>query len=85
MTIKIDKGIKLPKEKNAGRKYKYPVLDLRKVGDSFFVENDGTANIKLQKKISAICLMRIKKSESKFKITVRQIQNPLGIRVWRIK
>jgi len=83
--ISIDKGIKIPIIRTLGRAQKYPVLDLKKVGDSFFVKNGGGDNLKLQRTISAICIMRIKKNKSKIKITVRQVDNPIGVRVWRVK
>lgn len=79
--IKIDKGIDIPKGKS-GRKEKYPLNEME-IGDSFFVENAGIDNVLLQRKISAVVSNRSKRMDSGF--SVRREEDPLGVRVFRIK
>lgn len=82
--IKIEKGIKLPKAK-AGRAEKYPVFDME-VGDSIFVETQKDECVrKLQRKMSAIFITRLKSKKVKMKFATRIELKPSGVRIFRVQ
>jgi len=81
MTIKVDKGIPIPKPRQ-GTGSGYPWDDM-KVGDSFFIPNDAENmnNVAHQNKLSSAARSR-RMNHPNEKYTVRAVKG--GTRVWRI-
>lgn len=78
--MQIDKNVPIP-----GRGVKrttIPIFDME-IGDSVFVECDKSDTHKVQRKISASTLLRLKKKGLNWKFCVRKVDN--GIRIWRVQ
>lgn len=81
MTIKVDKGKKMPPvhQPQSGRPNKYP-FEKMKIGDSFF---SGGINTRHSIYSSLRNYNSNFQTKVKIKISIRQEDN--GVRVWRIK
>ena len=77
MTFKVDKKIPVPKEHTPNR---YP-FDTMEIGDSFFVTEDQTANLK---SVYGAASHHAKRHNKKFLSAIREEGGKRGIRVWRV-
>lgn len=79
MSYKIEKGIPMP-TKNAWKDHPYP-WDSIEVGDSFLMEEKEDGEILRARVWASFCAFR--RQNSKFKMKIRTMKLPEGLRVWR--